>query len=419
MATTRSPFDLRRLLHPVSPRAFKQKYWEKRPLLISRNCRDYYRRLLSMADVDRILASSSIRAPQFRLVKNGKDISLSKAGQFSTNAVMLEALYREFRDGATIVLQFLHERWGPLAELTKLMAGEFSAVFQVNVYLTPPNEQGLGIHYDTHDVFVVQTEGYKRWRLRSGGPVKLPLYEQSYIRPNLTDDDRNVQEFDLHAGDMLYVPRGYLHDAASRDETSLHLTVGMKSVTWAHILRGAVDELIERDPVFRESLPAGFATDKRVRKRAEAHLTALLDRVREQMDPARLLATAVETALRGTQSMLSGHLLDLTSGSHLDLATRLRRRRDIVHRLEADDAYACLYFHGKVVRMPVFLIPDLEYIIQSEEFTASELPGELDDEGKVLLVRRLLREGFLTSCHLDGPRGASAAAEASPRAHEP
>ena len=409
MLTAAPPFDVKRLLHPVSPRVFKQKYWEKRPLLISRNCHDYYGPLLSMADVDGVLANSSIRSPQFRLVKNGKDIPLSNPGRFSSNAVMLESLYREFRDGATIVLQFLHERWAPLAELTKLMAGEFSAVFQVNVYLTPPNEQGLGIHYDTHDVFVVQTEGYKRWRLRPGGPVKLPLYEQTYIRPDITDHDDKVQEFDLHAGDLLYVPRGYLHDAASKDETSLHLTVGMKSITWAHVLRGAVDEIIDRDAVFRASLQPGFATDKSVRKRAQARLAALLDRAREQMDPAKLIANAVETALRGTQSTLEGHLLDLTSGSGLDLATRLQRRHDIVHRLEADDAQASLYFHGKVVRMPLFVLPDLEYILQRREFSASDLPGELDEEGKLVLLRRLLREGFLTASQLNGPDGSDSA----------
>ena len=48
---------------------------------------------------------------------------------------------------------------------------------QVNAYLTPPAERGLDIHFDFHDVFVVQLAGAKRWHVwpslpRSERPVK-------------------------------------------------------------------------------------------------------------------------------------------------------------------------------------------------------------------------------------------------------
>ena len=42
---------------------------------------------------------------------------------------------------------------------------------QVNAYLTPPGNQGFATHYDTHDVFVLQVDGRKRWRIH---PPVLP-----------------------------------------------------------------------------------------------------------------------------------------------------------------------------------------------------------------------------------------------------
>ena len=55
-----------------------------------------------------------------------------------------------------------------------------------------------------------------------------------------------------------------------------------------------------------------------------------------------------------------------------------------------------LSFEGKTLRFPDRLAPELEFLVTTEApFRASELPGELDDAGRLVLVRRLVREGFL------------------------
>jgi hypothetical protein len=55
-----------------------------------------------------------------------------------------------------------------------------------------------------------------------------------------------------------------------------------------------------------------------------------------------------------------------------------------------------LRYHGKVMRMPAGLERDLRFISGAPQFTAHDLPGELDPPGRLVLLRRLLREGFLT-----------------------
>jgi ribosomal protein L16 Arg81 hydroxylase len=394
---TAAGFDLARLLQPVSLETFISDYWEKRPLVVRRSDRSTYEPLLSLSDVDHILHHSSVRPSDFRLVRDGQDIphsALSGEGANRT-AGSLEALYQEYRAGATIVLLFLHERWPPLKRLCQSIAAELSAGVQVNVYLTPVGERALPTHYDTHDVFVLQTYGSKHWRIYHS-PFQLPLPEHPYRAADGLDPGQPQEEFTLETGDLIYIPRGFLHDAASRDDTSLHLTIGIKPITWASILSDAVQSAIDRDPRLRQSLPPGFASDDEAAKQCEAMFGKLLPSVFAEVDPTVMIDEARTRALFASYPSLDGHLLDLEAERRLNDDTVLRRRADVQTRLASDDEFVYLHFHGKVVQMPVHVEPDLRYVVEHEQFTASELPGTLDAEGRDVLVRQLVKEGFAT-----------------------
>jgi ribosomal protein L16 Arg81 hydroxylase len=72
-------------------------------------------------------------------------------------------VYEHFYAGATIVLQSLHRFWPPLARLSRDLELALTHPVQVNAYVTPPASRGLGVHHDTHDVFVLQVHGRKHW----------------------------------------------------------------------------------------------------------------------------------------------------------------------------------------------------------------------------------------------------------------
>ncbi len=65
--TRSDAFTLERLLAPVPPTAFLEEYWEQRPLVLQRADPDYYRGLLTAADVDRMVTTSDMTFPEFRL----------------------------------------------------------------------------------------------------------------------------------------------------------------------------------------------------------------------------------------------------------------------------------------------------------------------------------------------------------------
>src|SRR5438132_1340590 len=164
------------LIHPFDRDIFVRDYWEQQPLLVKRGDPTYYHDLLSLSDIDSILCTSNFSGNTIRLARDGKETSVKEllANLPTEAAEPLEAIYSYYREGSTIILPFLHERWKPLKQLCRLLAQEFSAGFQVNVYVTPPHAQGFARHYDTHDVFILQTDGVKRWR-SFAVPIRLPL----------------------------------------------------------------------------------------------------------------------------------------------------------------------------------------------------------------------------------------------------
>jgi ribosomal protein L16 Arg81 hydroxylase len=388
--------DLARLIAPVNPETFKRDYWERKPLVIQRQDREYYQDLLSLAAVDRLLTSSSIRAPGVRVLHDGNEVPISNLNGHGRPSV-IEALFEQYRRGATIALNSLHERPSELMELCQCLASEFSANVQVNVYLTPPTEQGLATHYDTHDVFVLQVEGVKHWRLYRD-QIRLPLAGQPH-RKDEAEPWEQLEEFDLHPGDAIYIPRGFGHDAVALGATSLHMTVGIVPVTWATVLIEAVEYAVKRQPEFRKSLPLGFANDPQKRAAAEDLLLELVDEFRRDLRPAPIIDNAAEIALQSIRPPLEGHLLDLNRSSAVDVETRLLRRTGIGVTLSAADDKVCLRFHGKVIRFPSIVEPDLKFVTAHDgEFTAAQLPGDLDDASRLTLLRHLITEGLVTIC---------------------
>lgn len=385
------------LLSPVDATEFKEEFWEKKPLIIHREDPDFYAEPLTFRDVDRILSTSSVRSSELKVVVNGHEVPLVEmvASGPGGPGNGLEVLYDLYRKGSTIVFKFLHERWEPLGSLCRTLAGEFSAGFQANAYLTPAGAQGLASHYDTHDVFVLQVWGSKHWRLYES-PDELPLRSQSYRRPT-EGPGAPVREFDLKAGDLMYMPRGTVHDATSNEEASLHITIGVLPVLWSTVLKDALDQAIEGDAAYRGSLPPGFALDPGLRRQAAETLSEMLASVARAVDPRDLVERAASRALVSRQPVLDGHLLDLEGLRTLGPDTQVRRRAELLWSLSREGAGLHLEFHGKVVRLPARIEPELRYLLTAEApFTARDITGALDVEGRLVLMRRLVQEGLLT-----------------------
>ncbi|HEU0304617.1 MAG TPA: cupin domain-containing protein [Gaiellaceae bacterium] len=344
-----------------------------------------YDDLLALADVERMLCSGGLRHPAFRLVKTGERLGL---GDYATDVpwrpvsftgtIDVPSALAAFARGATIVLQALHHTHPPLAAFCRSLELELEQPVQANAYFTPRGSQGLPVHHDTHDVFCLQVAGRKRWLVYEPA-LELPLRDQRY-RPELGSPGRPVLDLVLEPGDTLYMPRGWLHEALTSDEDSLHITIGVNLYTWLDAVRAAVDACAD-ELEFRRSVPADGARG-----------ADLLGALEARLQPADVARRRRSKLVRTRRPVLADGLSELRASDSLTTETMLERRPTVLSELE-DGA---LVFEGKRLRVPTHALPALRAVAESERpFRAADLPGELDDDGRLVLLRRLIREGFV------------------------
>jgi ribosomal protein L16 Arg81 hydroxylase len=148
----------------------------------------------------------------------------------------------------------MHEMFPPLARFCRGLERIFLHAVQCNIYLTPHCAQGFKVHYDTHDVLILQVEGEKLWRFWPTPRVPFANTCTPWENQSLPDEEPHSQM--LRPGDMLFLPRGVLHDATSQGEqSSLHLTVGILGQSWGDALRAALLIKERQDPALRQLFP--------------------------------------------------------------------------------------------------------------------------------------------------------------------
>jgi len=265
---------------------------------------------------------------------------------------------------------------------------------QVNAYLTPPASRGLGVHHDTHDVFVLQVHGRKLWQVWDAA-VPFPLPHQRKLPPGAeVPVGVPLVDAELGPGDCLYVPRGFRHAARTAETASLHLTVGISTHNWNEILREVV-ELATEEAWFREGLPVGFADDPAALTSSLAERVAELRRFLDKVDLDQVAGRAARRFWAGRAPLLGGQLQQLLDLDELDDATVVRRRPGAVCRLEVGGERLTLLLGDRELTMPARLEPAVRALLAAGSFAVADLAGLLDGPSRLVLVRRLVREGLL------------------------
>jgi lysine-specific demethylase/histidyl-hydroxylase NO66 len=299
-----------------------------------------------------------------------------------TAAADVSRIAAEWEAGATIVLQALHVHWHPLAVFCRQLEDALGHGVQANAYWTPRGSQGFAVHHDTHDVLVLQVAGEKRWLLYEP-LLELPLKHQRWS-PALGEPGEPSDDLTLRAGDTLYLPRGWLHQAETSATDSLHLTIGITAYTWLDAFRAALAECEDELPFRRAVTDAANGSDE------------LLERLRDKLGPEDVERRRRRRFLAARRPIREDALTQLRELERLDGETLVERRSTVVADLEEDDECAILVFEGREVRFPAHARAELVACFEAEEpFRADDLPGELDAAGRLVLVGRLVREGFL------------------------
>ena len=366
--------------------AFLATSWGRRPALHEGEDPAGFGDLLSLDEVDRLLSTTSLRTPSFRLVKAGEQIPRSaytRSGTTGSRPVsgMVDParVFGLFERGATIVLQGLHRYHEPVTRFCRDLEVELGHPCQANAYITPPGAQGLALHDDPHDVFVLQAFGSKSWEVHEapGEPEREPM--RAEIRP----------------GDCIYMPTGTPHAASTQRSLSGHLTIGVHVVAWRDVLRDATKAL-DTDPSFAGAIPAGWLSDPEALARELAERLTRAGSALAKLDADAIVGGRLERFLSTRLPLLRGVLADQVLLQDVTDDTRFERRGGSILVLRTRDDTLIALLGDRRLEMPAWLEPAMRRVADAPRFAVGELSDVLPDrESRVVLARRLAREGLL------------------------
>lgn len=247
------------LIKPVLVPTFMASYWEQKPIRIQRRFADYYKDLISTEVIDKMLRENHVE-----FTKN-IDITQYKDGVRETlnpnGRAMPPCVWHYYGEGCSIRILNPQTFLPAIHSLNATLQEYFQCMVGANVYLTPKNSQGFAPHYDDIEAFVLQVEGKKHWRVYkpTGRSNMLPRESSK----NLSQEEIGEPCLDviLEAGDLLYFPRGFIHQATTlKDCHSLHITVSVyQKQTYGDLLEilipMALKEAINENVDLRRGLP--------------------------------------------------------------------------------------------------------------------------------------------------------------------
>jgi len=282
---------LKRLLEPYSLDSLLQNDLSKSSRII-RGWPTKFNKLFSWTVLNRTLATQRLQPPRLRVAmesKSGIDTYeaferiMTRSGD-RYYRLDTEPFNRLLAKGATLVLNAVNEMHPPLQRLCEGFARIFLVDPQVNVYASWGHAESFGVHWDDHDVFVLQIAGTKNWKIY--GPSRLsPLHRDGDLteRPS----SRPLRTLRLGAGDLLYIPRGHWHTAVSPDSPSLHLSLGVSALTGVDYYSWLVEQA-RQDLRARQDLP--LSTDTAALADSHARLADILHKTALRYAPRDFLA---------------------------------------------------------------------------------------------------------------------------------
>ncbi|MBI5517334.1 MAG: hypothetical protein HY909_26410 [Deltaproteobacteria bacterium] len=381
---------LARLLGSANADAFVQRCWEREALHVRPSpAYPAERPLVSLREIDAVLTKHPHRHPDLQLVDSARTLDAEDYAN-AVNTVDMPRAMKLFAGGSTFILNRLDEHCPAVHALCSALETELGILVQANMYLTPAGAQGFPIHYDNHDVIVVQCEGRKDWRLY-GAPRVLPMRGERFEREKHLPGER-TQQLVLAPGEALYVPRGLMHEAvASGDGCSLHVTLGLHAVRWSEVIIEALAEHAVEDLDLRRGLPLGALVGKVPEEVLLAGVRARVDRLVEALRWEKVRERVVSHFVDEHRERLEGLLLDVTAEANGATVYAPREGLMVTRSVEGDKCN--LSVNGRETRWPDYTHDTLGEVFSRSRFTLGDLGDDLDDKGKGTLVRRLILEG--------------------------
>jgi lysine-specific demethylase/histidyl-hydroxylase NO66 len=353
---------------------------------------------MTLHDLETMISTSDMRYPALQLAKGGSYLAPEiytrnvKHGSESFMGVPdLQVVSEHYRQGATVALPAIHRTWEPLGLLCDDLQAQLDHAAHANVYITPGNAAGFTPHYDTHEVFVLQIAGRKRWFLYDP-PIELPHRSQVFNPQGYTAPPPMAQ-LDLSAGDLLYLPRGYVHSTTTSESYSAHITIGISVYTWADLAKEYLQAGID-SPQLRGALPPGFASRSELKPLLREKMIAAMDKIRTGADTDKLIDAFTRRVRASRTKRPESFRADTFV---IDSQSRLQAPTPSEYKITQESTKIVLEFEGRRHIFPTEALATLRAIAERPSFRTAELTQWSTAEARLGLSRYLYDIGFLTS----------------------
>lgn len=204
------------LLGGLSAAQFMRQYWQKKPLLV----RQAIPAMVPPIERSALFALAEQEEVESRLIRHGKAGWTLKHGPLPRRALppLKQPGWTLLVQGVDLHHDGVHEllrqfRFLPDARLDDLMISYAS------------DTGGVGAHFDSYDVFLLQAQGRRRWSIGKQSDLRL----QPGVPLKILENFEPEQTFELEPGDMLYLPPRYAHDGVAVGDDCMTCSIGLRS----------------------------------------------------------------------------------------------------------------------------------------------------------------------------------------------
>ena len=321
-----------RLLGGLTPALFMKRHWHKKPLLVRQAIPDF-KPCVGRAELVELAGRDDVES---RLIVHGEKGWKMKHGPLARRSLppFSQKHWTFLVQGVDLHHEGVHQllqqfRFVPDARLDDLMISYAS------------DGGGVGPHFDSYDVFLLQAHGKRRWRVGRQSDLSL----QDGVPLKILRNFEPEEEFVLEPGDMLYLPPRYAHDGVAIGEC-MTWSIGFRSPQAGELARELLMGLSELtqdacgDRLYRDPGQSATPTPASIPSALQAFASQQVQRVLTQPDAL---------------SMLLGEWLSTPKpqvwfdGEAFTLDTRLGVRLDRRTRMLYDERY--LFINGEAFRV--------------------------------------------------------------------
>ncbi len=375
------------ILGGISAREFLRDYWQKKPLLIRQAIPSFE----SPVSPDELAGLSLEEEVESRLViEHGNSPWELRRGPFG------EDTYQDLPErNWTLLVQAVDQLVPEVADLIEHF--RFLPNWRIDdvmISFAAPGG-GVGPHYDNYDVFLLQAQGQRRWRVGQMCDSDSPLLPHADLR--ILADFQGTDEWVLEPGDMLYLPPRLAHFGTAEDACMTY-SLGFRAPSAAEVLTHFTDFLAQFLPDEERYSDADLVPAEDPHQIQSDALQRLRAMLAEHMGDERLLLTWFG------QFMTEPRYPERVQGPDIDeqgLLSALDDGAVLVRNLSARLAWSevdiglLLFASGQSRLLPAHLRDLLKLICSADALHAENLAAWLGDEDGRNLVWQLVKQGSL------------------------